>query len=966
MILRLTFICLFLFQTVWSETQPFQIIEDQAKIPSLNPEFKDRKTLKITLQNELQAYLISDPLANQSGAVLSVLTGSWADPKELPGLAHFLEHMLFLGTKKYPVESQFDRYLSEHGGMINAFTSTDFTSYLFSVNNEGFAEALDRFANFFISPLFNPSGVGRELNAIDQEFALNFNSEPRREVQVFKELANPDHPFRNFDIGNTSTLSKATQENLRKWFEENYSANLMRLVVYSPLPIDTLKELVVSDFSPIVNRKLTPPQFDIPLLREDLNGNMIYIQPNQNIRHLSLIWELPPQFAKMKETKPQDIICYILGHEGEESLLAELKREHLAEGLSCDGSLVGRDALFFQLEIQLTAQGLADLDTVIKRTFQAIHNISDHPIPEHVFQDVQKLALLRYQHASRKDAFEMMMKHGLQLSREEMATYPELTRTIKRADAKAVKELVSYLTPDKSQYVLTASDALTGVAFDKQEQWMGIHYTYKKIPEEKLKLYREAAPLSSIDFPKANPFVPQNLALSSSKWVEQKNYSSLPNPKTIADNDSMRAYFAQDTFYGTPRIFWRFTIKTPQIQNGKPQVIAMTDLYVKALEDLIDPISYDAKIAQLEFNVERKPEGIEITIEGFSDSAYRFLEQIASKLKITQLSPEKFAILKDVLTREYENAAKENPLRQAADLLKGAIYEHLVTNPKKLQGISGVDLDKFQNFLSKLFTKTYTEALLIGNLTEKDAIQAISLFQASLNSKPYPKTDQISVRVVEFPNNKGPFFIESKSEAQGNAALLAIEGAEYSIQNRNFQQILGQAIQEAFFSELRTKQQTGYSVFSNSEDLERHLFSFFGVQSNSHDPQELLYRFEQFIEVYVRNINEEIPLARFNLLKEWLHLKLTEPPKNLSEMGEKLYLLGFNYRNFDWTLERIAALKQQNYTDFVKFVEGYLGRNNRRRLGVLINGQTSKEHPFRYAPLNISKLRGISRFFKAA
>ena len=64
-------------------------------------------------------------------------------------MAHFLEHMLFLGTKKYPNKSHYCRFITEHGGTYNAFTSNDATSYMFAIDNKAFAQAIDRFASFF-------------------------------------------------------------------------------------------------------------------------------------------------------------------------------------------------------------------------------------------------------------------------------------------------------------------------------------------------------------------------------------------------------------------------------------------------------------------------------------------------------------------------------------------------------------------------------------------------------------------------------------------------------------------------------------------------------------------------------------------------------------------------------------------------------------------------------------------------
>lgn len=931
----------------------YKVIEDKATIPLLNPEFKDRKTLKIILDNGLQAYLISDPETKQSAATLSVLTGSWSDPDEYPGIAHFLEHMLFLGTKKYPVESQYDRFLNEHGGQSNAFTAGDFTSYLFSVNNDGFEEALDRFSSFFTEPLFNPSGVARELNAIDQEFAQNRNSQSRRELQVLKELGNPDHPFHRFDIGNSQTLLPVSQATLKEWFKNHYSANLMRLFVYSALPMEDLKDLVVKDFSAIPNKNISKASFKVPLMREDLKRQMLYIEPNQQIRNLGLLFELPEHFSKMPETRPDDILCYILGHQGNESLLAQLKRENLATALSCASTQMSDDALFFEIQIELTADGLKDVDAVITRIFQTIHHLQNQPIPDYIFDDVQKIALIRYQYTPREDPFELAMRHGIGLPRENLDTYPELTNTLKKKDAAAVKELINYLTPDRAIFYLTAPFP-SDINLDKVEKWMQVPYTVKPVSEDRLERFRNAKTLPAIDLPKENPFMPDDLSLVAKQETHLRDFLSLPKPKALIDNDSMLGYFAPDVIYQTPKIYWRFMIKSPEFKNGDPNSMVLSDFYVKAVEDLLDPISYDAKMAEIEFSVERKSEGIQITIIGYSDSAYRFLEAIAPQIAKMDISPEKFAIYKDSLAREYANFSKEQPLKQAVEFLRKFIYADYVPTLKKSAIIETINLAQLKEFLNRFFLKTYTEALVIGNMQESDALKVLNKFQASLQSKPFPKAERTPIKVIDFSNKAGPYYFEASTEALGNAALLTIEADKFSLENRNAQQMLGQAIKESFFRELRTKQQTGYIVYSAAEDVERHLFSFFGVQSNSHHPYELLYRFEQFLEGYVQNIKTaEISEERFELLKLWLDKELTDLPKNLSALGDRYFILAFNYRNFNWIVDRVAALKKMTYSEFIDFAINFLGRNNKRRLGILIEGQTSEESHFRYAPVPV-------------
>jgi len=136
--------------------------------PRSSPEDK-REYRVVTLSNRLRAVLVSDPLTDKAAASLDVHVGHFSDPAELPGLAHFCEHMLFLGTETYPDENSYAAFLSAHGGTSNAYTSTENTNYYFDVTHSHLTEALDRFSAFFKCPLFTPSCVQRELNAVHNE-----------------------------------------------------------------------------------------------------------------------------------------------------------------------------------------------------------------------------------------------------------------------------------------------------------------------------------------------------------------------------------------------------------------------------------------------------------------------------------------------------------------------------------------------------------------------------------------------------------------------------------------------------------------------------------------------------------------------------------------------------------------------------------------------------------------------------
>ena len=108
----------------------------------------------LVLPNQMKVLLVSDPLTDKAAAALAVSVGGANDPPERQGIAHFLEHMLFLGTEKYPAAEEYQGFIRANGGSNNAFTSFEFTTYYFDINASLLDDALDRFSQFFSAPLF--------------------------------------------------------------------------------------------------------------------------------------------------------------------------------------------------------------------------------------------------------------------------------------------------------------------------------------------------------------------------------------------------------------------------------------------------------------------------------------------------------------------------------------------------------------------------------------------------------------------------------------------------------------------------------------------------------------------------------------------------------------------------------------------------------------------------------------------
>ncbi|KAF9594541.1 hypothetical protein IFM89_033511 [Coptis chinensis] len=177
------------------------------------------------------------PPTKKAAAALCVGMGSFSDPFEAQGLAHFLEHMLFMGSTEFPDENEYDSYLSKHGGSSNAYTETEYTCYHFEVNREFLKGALERFSHFFISPLVKAEAMEREVLAVDSEFNQVLQNDACRLQQLQCHTAAPGHSYNRFFWGNKKSLADAMENgiNLREQilhlYKENYHGGLMKLVV---------------------------------------------------------------------------------------------------------------------------------------------------------------------------------------------------------------------------------------------------------------------------------------------------------------------------------------------------------------------------------------------------------------------------------------------------------------------------------------------------------------------------------------------------------------------------------------------------------------------------------------------------------------------------------------------------------------------------------------------------------------
>ncbi|KAG7670534.1 hypothetical protein Ndes2526B_g00294 [Nannochloris sp. 'desiccata'] len=340
----------------------------------------------------------------KAAAALSVGIGHYSDPKHLPGLSHYLEHMLFMGSEKYPDENDYDAFLSSNSGSSNACTEEESTTYHFDCAPAALEGALDRFAQFFVAPLIKADALEREVQAVDNEFSGVLQSDSCRHLQLRSFSSKKNHPMRNFGWGNRKSLAEDpikagidVRSELLKHYKEHYSAERMNLVLLGGETLELMENWVVEKFAKVPSGKGPRPTFgthglpfDGPPFGGDITGlvrvicggkeglnidnGTIHSNTANNVGGLqnSLITVLPairdehritvtfpfPCLQTEYKKKAEDYLSHFIGHEGKGSLLADLKASGWATDLCAGVSEQTSASYLFDVSITLTEAGL--------------------------------------------------------------------------------------------------------------------------------------------------------------------------------------------------------------------------------------------------------------------------------------------------------------------------------------------------------------------------------------------------------------------------------------------------------------------------------------------------------------------------------------------------------------------------------------------------------------------------------
>lgn len=956
------------------------------------PVTDSRKYRVLNLENGMQVLLASDPCADMAGAAISVKCGSFQDTDQRPGLAHFHEHMLFLGTKKYPEEDEYNKFLAEHGGDSNAYTASEYTAYYFKVAASHLDGALDRLAQFFISPTFASNCVEREMQAVDSESTKYSSQDNWRLSLVLKSTADPGHPFHRFDVGNLQTLgadeAMQTREELLLWNQEHYQAGAMRLAVVGNESLDKLQATVEKLFTNVPEGPGKVIKYDcLPWGKKQL-GRIISCVPLKETRSIALHWPMPPQSEHLF-SKPLRYLSHILGHEGHGSLHHVLNQRGLIDTLSAGGGHSFSDTQLFSISISLTREGDACRDQVLGLVFQYIAMIQNTEPQQTIFQEIASLQQIAFAHQEDSPNPDVIATSAA----ASLHKYPprEVLRgpyVVNDWQPEIVQEHLALMQPENCLVFLTSSafseeaeQAIQGSLGDslgwKREQWYDALFKEEVLSMDRInawKLAASKADIGDMGLPQLNPFIPHDFSLRSQHVkVDERTCSRLPAeitpPAPLIAKPALRVWYKLDSAFCTPRENVIAQVYTPAYEAG-PNAVIMLRLFVSLVEDDLNAYSYDASVAGLGYRLDFS-DNLVLFVSGFNDRLPKLLDVVVKRIGGMLVETEgaqtedgattpracellaKLNTQRNLLLQSYRNFTKQEPYSISRYYVSQILqpgswniseYIAVLEQPTSLVHMASAVRDAFHNI--------QVEALVHGNASKDEACAVAQClehaFFTELGAKHLETLRQ--PQATKLPASTTTVFeynVGAENPAQENSCtqnVYQIGPVGIDLERDACLNIICRIASASAFEKLRTQEQLGYIVFAGGS-VHRNVSSFHViVQGDKLSPSDVDCRIEAWLADFARELED----MSKDVFRNYVEAVVSDRSRRYGRLSQETSQFWAEIQPRQYQFERTARVVKitagVTQEAVLKFFHEYLAEvaPSRRKLSMRILGASAK------------------------
>jgi len=265
-----------------------------------------------------------------------VKTGSINENNENNGVSHFVEHLLFKGTTKFPA-GVFDKTMERLGGIINAATWKDYTFYYINIPKEHFKIALEMHADMIvdaqfpeneIGPAFNPDGEApeekRERYVVIEEIRMGEDNNWRKVYKNLNSSMYENHPYRREVIGTKEIIANISQKEIMKYYKTFYTPSNITTIVAGEFDEDEMIKLIQENFKFKDNSDIEKCKPDNRVIETKIKNPKIIKDYSEVNTGYIMLGALCDSAKNLKETIALDLISTILGDGKSSRLYTEL------------------------------------------------------------------------------------------------------------------------------------------------------------------------------------------------------------------------------------------------------------------------------------------------------------------------------------------------------------------------------------------------------------------------------------------------------------------------------------------------------------------------------------------------------------------------------------------------------------------------------------------------------------------
>ena len=273
-----------------------------------------------------------------------VKTGSINENDKNNGVAHFLEHLFFKGTTKYPT-GEFDKILETKGAITNAATSKDFTHYYISLPSNHFETAMDLHADMLMNPQIPRKELEKERKVVVEEIAKN-NDNP--ESKLYENLVTSfysTHPYKRKVIGKKEIIENITREEILDFYNTWYNPSNMITVVVGDVETQKALDLIKKNF----NRKETKNCKKIVYKKDKNIEKQIQIEAKDKVKtgYMMIGFRGVAQ-ENRNDSYALDVLATILGDGRSSKLYQSVKEQkQLAYSISAGHASMKDDSILY-------------------------------------------------------------------------------------------------------------------------------------------------------------------------------------------------------------------------------------------------------------------------------------------------------------------------------------------------------------------------------------------------------------------------------------------------------------------------------------------------------------------------------------------------------------------------------------------------------------------------------------------